>query len=65
MITYSTYFAQSQYSSSIVRKALEIYGDYISVPMIEVLLQSEGVAELMECPTGEFVLHRLMEFTGD
>lgn len=63
MIVYIFYFSQNQYSSSIVRKALEMYG-YLSVPMINKILEN-GLAELMESSSGEFVLHRLMELSVD
>lgn len=39
MATYISFFAQNQYSSSIVRKAIEIYGDCISIPIINRVLQ--------------------------
>lgn len=56
--------AQNQYSSSIVRKAIETFGDYVSISMITRIVEG-GLAEMMECPSGEFVLHRLMELTMD
>lgn len=31
--------SQNQYSSSIVRKAIEIFGDYVSIPMINRILE--------------------------
>lgn len=64
MVQYICYFSQNQYSSSIVRTALEMYGDYISVPIINTIMKS-GLSDLMESSSGEFVLHRLMELTSD
>ena len=60
---YIKFFAQSQYSSSIIRKSIETYGDYITIPMINNLLEGEGLDQMMENSCGEFVLHRLMELT--
>lgn len=64
MSTYISYFAQNQFSSSIVRKAIDTFGDYVCVSLIQNILVG-GLDQMMECSTGEFVLHRLMESTGD
>lgn len=64
MTTYISYFAQNQFSSSIVRKAIDTFGDYVSVPFIKNVVEN-GLDQVMECSTGEFVLHRLMESTAD
>ena len=68
MSTYISYISKNQYSSSIIRKCIEIYGDYVAIPCIQVLTYEEGksgVDELMENNSGCFVLHRLMEQTQD
>lgn len=39
LTSYITYIAQNQYSSSIVRKSIETFGDCISIPYIQVLLE--------------------------
>lgn len=62
MNMYIVFFAQDQYSSSIVRKTIEVYGEYVCVAYIDALV-SEGVYELMETDCGSFTLHRLIETT--
>lgn len=56
---YSVFFSKNQYSSSVMRKAIDMYEDYVAVPVIDSILQY-GLLELMENPSGEFILHRLM-----
>ena len=73
MSTYITYISQNQFSSSIIRKTIELFGDYVCIPYLQVLIAEEnreqniycGVHDLMEDKSGSFVLHRLIEQTQD
>jgi hypothetical protein len=51
VVSYASYFSQNQYSSSIIRKLIDTFGDLFSIPFIKSIIQN-GLVELMESPSG-------------